>query len=113
MKKLYYIEQETFLREMVEGLCKQSSEIECYTTDEGRDSLYFFNDLKPDFVLVDWATIAEYQEELLSELKNVAQIPFGLTSEPDMEIPSPWLEGATLKLEKPLVAKSLLKKVFP
>jgi chemotaxis response regulator CheB len=113
MKKLYYIEQETFLREMVEGLCKQNGEMECYTTDEGRERLYFFNDLKPDFILIDWETIAEYQEELLSELQEVSQIPFGVTTEPGIEIPSPWIEGATLKLEKPIVAKSLLKKVFP
>ncbi|OUR98605.1 hypothetical protein A9Q84_04100 [Halobacteriovorax marinus] len=113
MKKLYYIEQETFLRDMVEGLCKQNSDFECYTTDEGRESLYFFNDLKPDFILIDWATIAEYQEKLLVELNSVTQIPFGLTIDPQVQVPKPWQERATLILDKPLEAKSLLKKVFP
>jgi DNA-binding response OmpR family regulator len=112
MKKLYYIEQVTFLRDMVESLCKQSADFECYTTSEGQNSLYFFQDMTPDFILIDWATISSYQEDLLKELSEVSSTSVGLTCEPGTLIPEEWTNRANIVLEKPIVAKSLLKKIF-
>jgi hypothetical protein len=113
MKKLYYIEQVVFLRDLVEALCKQSADYECYTTNEGQNSLYFFQDMKPDFILVDWATIATYEEALLEELAQVPEITVGITCEEADELPESWKTRAKIRLNKPLEAKSLIKKVFP
>ena len=112
MKKLYYIEQVVFLRDLVEAVCKQSADYECYTTDDGQNSLYFFQDLAPDFILVDWATIASYESDLLKELNEIPDTLVGLTFEDEEEIPPAWMERVSLKLEKPLEAKTLLKKIF-
>lgn len=112
MKKLYYIESEVFLRDMVEALCKQNQELECYTTDEGQNSLYFFQDLKPDFILINWETIAAYESELFAELEEVSHIEVGLTAKDATSINENWKAKAALIIEKPLEAKSLLKKIF-
>ncbi len=113
MKKLYYIEQVVFLRDLLEALCKQSADYECYTTDEGQNSLYFFQDIKPDFILVDWATISSYEQELLAELSQVSGISVGITHEEGVELPESWKSRVTLQLTKPIEAKSFLKKIFP
>lgn len=112
MKKLYYIEEETFLRDMLEALCRSEGDSEAFTAAEGSDNLYFFTDISPDFILVDWSTVQDYEAKLLEDLAQVSQIPVGLTKLPDTEIPAPWLERSCLVLEKPLEAKSLLKNIF-
>lgn len=112
MKKLYYVEQVVFLRDMVEALCKQSPDFECYTTNEGQNSLYFFQDLSPDFILIDWATISSYQENLLEELAQVSTVAVGITCEDETIIPDEWTQRASLVLKKPIEAKSLLKNIF-
>lgn len=112
MKKLYYIEQVVFLRDMLEALCKQNAEYECYTTDEGRNSLYFFQDMKPDMIFVDWATIASYEKELFEELSQVAEIAITISCDSEDDVPSEWKQRASKVLTKPLEAKSLLKNIF-
>ena len=112
MKKLYYVEQGVFLRDMVEALCKQSTDFECYTTAEGVNSLYFFQDMTPDFILIDWATISSYQEDLLKELAEVSTTSVGITCEVGTSLPDTWTQRATIVIEKPIAAKSLLKKIF-
>lgn len=112
MKKLYYIEEETFLRDLLEALCRAQEGFEAYTTNDGSDNLYFFNDLRPDFILVDWNTIESYQEKLLSDLAEVSQIPVGVTRLPEQNLPQEWMDRSVLILDKPLEAKSILKKIF-
>ncbi|WP_372651866.1 hypothetical protein [Halobacteriovorax sp.] len=112
MKKLYYIEEETFLRDLLEALCRANEELEAFTTEDGSDNLYFFNDLKPDFILVDWKTVESYQEKLLTDLQEVSQIPVGVTKLPEQNLPQEWMNRAVLILDKPIEAKSILKKIF-
>ncbi|PIK14938.1 hypothetical protein [Halobacteriovorax sp. JY17] len=112
MKKLYYIEEEAFLRDLLEALCRAEENFEANTTADGRDNLYFFNDLNPDFILVDWATIESYQEKLLEDLVQVSQIPVGVTKLKEQQLPEAWLNRASLVLDKPLEAKSLLRNIF-
>ncbi len=112
MKKLYYIEQETFLRDLLEALCRAGEGYEAFTTEDGSDNLYFFNDLKPDFILIDWNTVESYQEKLLSDLQEVSQIPVGVTKLSEQNLPKEWLDRSVLVLDKPIEAKSILKKIF-
>ena len=112
MKKLYYIEEEVFLRDLVEALCRADENFEANTTADGSDNLYFFNDLSPDFILVDWKTVEPYQEKLLADLAEVSQIPVGITRFKEQNIPDSWSKRATLILDKPLEAKSLLRNIF-
>ena len=112
MKKLYYIEEEVFLRDLVEALCRAEDALEAHTTEDGSDNLYFFNDLSPDFILVDWSTVEPYQEKLLLDLAEVSQIPVGVTRLPGQSLPQQWMDRAQLILDKPLEAKSILKKIF-
>ncbi|WP_127718058.1 hypothetical protein [Halobacteriovorax sp. HLS] len=112
MKKLYYIEQEVFLRDLLAELCKQSPEFQCYSSDEGRNSLYFFQDIKPDVIVVDWATISSYEEELFGELSQVPNISVAITHESEVELPEQWKKRARITLEKPILAKEFLKNLF-
>ncbi|ATH06932.1 hypothetical protein BIY24_02965 [Halobacteriovorax marinus] len=113
MKKLYYIEQESFLRDLLETMCRQNEGFEAYSAAEGSDNLYFFKDLSPDFILIDWSTVESYQEKLLTDLAEVAQIPVGVTKEPSQQIPDSWQERAELVIDKPLEVKTILRKIFP
>ncbi len=112
MKKLYYIEQEVFLRDLLDELCKQNPEFQCYSSEDGRNSLYFFQDLRPDIIVVDWATISSYETDLFAELAQVADIPLALTHDPSVELPENWKQRSKVILKKPIVAMELLKNLF-
>jgi DNA-binding response OmpR family regulator len=73
MKKVFYVEKEKFLRNMMEqGL--PGLGLDCYAVDGLEDFVYLINDLSPGLLILDWETC-----KLLSELDIDTQIPVLLT----------------------------------
>lgn len=52
MNYLFYINNNKFVCQLVEKLCKQEG-ISCYTLDQNEHFAYLLNDLKPDVVVVN------------------------------------------------------------
>lgn len=107
-KKVFYIEKEKFLRSMIEMALKSKS-AEIYTVDSITDKFYLLDDLSPDLILVDLASVSALELEEI--LKKSAGKKIAFTGSPEDLEKNSSLE-VSLKLEKPLVVNKISEKIL-
>lgn len=113
MQRLFYIEGESFLRMMMEKLCKLH-QIECYTLENTNEGSYIIHDFAPDLLVVDLLTVEEGGWDVIEEIISGAQIPVVCVGFPDQlgEVSRQRLEQFGLPLvEKPLSSQTIIEQL--
>jgi response regulator RpfG family c-di-GMP phosphodiesterase len=113
MRSVYWVDQESFLRMMVEKTLKLA-EIEIYTTASVDNDAYIIKDISPDLLVWDVSTLKELGAEVFNEIVKTTQIPVGLVGFPDQfdDELKILLAGLELPiLEKPLSSITLVDQL--
>ena len=103
MTKVFYIEKQKFLREMVEQILVDKGE-KAYTLETASDCTYLIEDLKPEVLMLDVATIMPEADEFFATYKEkFSQIPIVFTGFPeDRDLLGPYEGLCRGFLEKPI-----------
>jgi hypothetical protein len=73
-EQVFYINQERFVCQVVENLCKTKG-VACYTLDEVSDFSYLLNDLSPNIVVVEEQTYLKHRPQIEQSLQVANQQP--------------------------------------
>jgi len=114
MTRLFYIDQEKFLRDMLEISAKKSG-LDCYTIDSCNDCFYLIKDLQSELLIIDIKTIMPIVDTFFNKLEDegLSQIPVVAVGKPeDIETFGEWKAKVVRIVEKPLPATSLFEKIL-
>lgn len=75
IKHLFYINENKFVCQLVEKLCKQNN-VACYTLDQSEDFTYLLDDLESNVVVVSSEGQAMLGEQLFTSLAKAKNRPF-------------------------------------
>ncbi len=114
MKKVFYIEKESFLRKMFELAFENEGEgSEVYTTG-GTDSLFQVKEMGSEVLLIDIETLLPVKDKFLKELeesKYCSEIPVlavGFEAKLELVAGEKWYSGV---IKKPISALNLLETI--
>tara|TARA_Y100000385_G_scaffold280770_1_gene332443 strand:- start:767 stop:1126 length:360 start_codon:yes stop_codon:yes gene_type:complete len=64
LKQIIYINQNKFVGQLVEKVCKQE-DVKCYTLSQNEDFTYLINDLLPEAIIITQDAFNEFGEDAL------------------------------------------------
>jgi DNA-binding NtrC family response regulator len=114
MKRLFYIEEEKFLRDMFE-LTAKNEELDCYTVESSADCFYLIKDLQSELIIIDIKTVSPQIDEFFANLEKegLSQIPVvAVGRSEDIEEFGANKSKVLRIIEKPLPATGLFDKIL-
>ena len=69
MQNLIIVEQQDFLRDMVE-LCLEEEDVEVIGLKDASDFEYLIKDIRPQVFIVDVKSIGDYKDRIIESYKN-------------------------------------------
>ena len=112
MKKIYFIDQEKFVQDTISSLCKRA-EIECYSTDNGENSLYIISDFAPSVLVVSQSAVESHKDEFLKTMldDSVSQIPVIVILNEGEQLDKDLEKRSSKVLTRPIVISTFLKDI--
>ncbi|MCK5882400.1 MAG: hypothetical protein KAG61_01830 [Bacteriovoracaceae bacterium] len=112
MKSVFFIDKEKFLRTMLELVFKERG-LDIYTIESGADCTYLIDDLTPDLIVADLATLSPDIETFFSsfEERNITVPILALGMESDWDQLEKFQDRFVGLEKKPLSPTGIVEKL--